>query len=73
MLIIGYDQGLMLQQLYNIYLSTKLSAYRTLSSPGRYTNLTWMKHKHSLHYAPNHEFLDFFKGFHLSELRMDIG
>ena len=40
--------------------------------PGRYTDLTWLKHKHSLHCAPNHESLDFFRGFHLSELGMDI-
>ena len=41
--------------------------------PGRYTDLTWLKHKHSLHYAPNHESLDFFRGFHMSDLGMDIG
>ena len=29
-------------------------------------------HKHSLHCAPNHESLDFLRGFHLSELRMDV-
>ena len=40
--------------------------------PGRYTDLTCVKHKPSLQYAPNHESLDFFRGFQLSELGMDI-
>ena len=40
--------------------------------PGHYTDLTWVKHKHSLQYALNHESLDFFRGFQLSELGMDI-
>ena len=31
--------------------------------PCRYTDLTWVKHKHSLQYALNHESLDFFRGF----------
>ena len=30
-----------------------------------------MKHKRPLHCTPNHESLDFFRGFHLSELGMD--
>ena len=40
--------------------------------PGRYTDLTWVKHKHSLQYPLNHESLYFFRGFQLSELGMDI-
>ena len=31
-----------------------------------------MKHKRPLHCAPNHEYLEFFRGFHLSELGMDV-
>ena len=33
--------------------------------PGRYTDLTSLKHKRPLHSAPNHEYLDFFRGFPL--------
>ena len=33
---------------------------------GRYKDLTWVKHKHSLQYAPNHESLDIFRGFQTS-------
>ena len=40
--------------------------------PGRYTDLTSLNHKRPLHSASNHESLDFFRGFHLSELGMDI-
>ena len=38
---------------------------------GHYTDLTWMKHKHPLHCPLNHESLEFFRVFHLSELGMD--
>ena len=33
--------------------------------PGHYTDLTSLKHKRPLHSAPNHESVDFFRGFHL--------
>ena len=59
-------------KLLSSIMQIKLSAYRTLSSPNCYTDLTWMKHKRPLHCAPNHESLEFFKGFHLSELGMDV-
>ena len=39
--------------------------------PVRSKDLTWLMHKHSHHSAPNHKSLDFFRGFHFTELRMD--
>ena len=58
--------------MYIVYSLAKLLAYRTLSSPGRNKDLTWMKHKRPLQCVPNHESLEFFRGFHLSELGMDV-
>ena len=51
------------RKLSRLYVNENINNNELL--PGRYTDLTLLKHTVLQIYAPNHESLDFFEGFHL--------